>query len=174
MSSIYNALILCSINKSDSNIAEMIENAFFNQGFKTITIGKNPYAPINENYLLSTIHSSHVIIILLTNDNLLELINDVLIDNQTIFKIKKKPVMIFFNEELYDKLKDKGTFSVMIEYSRSYNQLDLRDKIDKFVLEFKKIVDDRELLKDLGKVGLVLGGIGIGLGLFFSLFKEDD
>jgi len=29
-------------------------------------------------------------------------------------------------------------------------------------------------LKDLGKIGLVLGGIGIGLGLFFSLFKEDD
>jgi len=174
MSINYNALILCSINRSDSRVVDMIENAFINNSFRPITIGKNPYASIDKNYLISAIKNSHVIVIVLINDNLLELINDVLIDNQGIFKIKKKPVMIFFSEDLYDKLKDKGTYSVMFKNSKYYNNLDLQDKIVKIVSVFRKIVEDQNLLKDLGKVGLILGGIGVGLGLLFSLFKEDD
>lgn len=174
MSLTYNALILCSIGKSDTNMVEMIENAFFNQGFRPITIGKNPYTSIDRDYLISAINSSHVIIIVLINENFLELINEVLIDNQRIFKIKKKPVMIFFNEDLHDKLKDKGTYSVMIGHSKYYNVFDLQEKMNKFASEFTQIVKDQELLKDLGKVGLILGGIGVGLGLLFSLFKGDD
>jgi len=174
MSLNYNALILCSINRSDSRVVDMIENAFINNNFRPITIGKNPYASIDKKYLISTIQNSHVIVIILINDNLLELINDVLIDNQTIFKIKKKPVMIFFSENLYDKLKDKGTYSIMFKNTKYYENLDLKDKIEEFVLNFRKIVEDQNLLKDLGKVGLILGGIGVGLGLLFSLFKGDD
>ncbi len=174
MSVTYNALILCSIGKSDVKMVEMIENAFFNQGFRAIAIGKNPYTSINRDYLISTIINSHVIIIVLINENYLDLINEVLLDNQSIFKTKKKPVMIFFSEDLHHKLKDKGTYSVMITHSKYSNVLDLQEKMNKFASEFTKIVKDQELLKDLGKVGLVLGGIGVGLGLLFLLFKGDD
>ncbi len=132
MSLTYNALILCSIGKSDIKIVEMIENAFFNQSFKAITIGKNPYASIDRDYLISAINISHVIIIVLINDSFLKLINEVLLDNQTIFKIKKKPVMIFFSEDLHSKLKDRGTYSVMIANSKYDNVFDLQEKMNKF------------------------------------------
>ncbi len=174
MSITYNALILCSIGKSDVKMVEMIENAFFNQGFRAITIGKDPYTSINRDYLISTISKSHVIIIILINENFLDLINEVLIDNHTIFKTKKKPVMILFNEDFHHKLKDKGTYSVMIENSKYSNVADLQEKMNKFVTEFTQIVKDQKLLKNLGKIGLVLGGIGVGLGLLFSLFKGDE
>lgn len=82
--------------------------------------------------------------------------------------------MIFYDENFYTKLKDKGTYSVIINRSRIYDTLELQDKIEQFVSEFNKKVQDQQFLKDLGKVSLVLGGIGIGLGLLFSLFKEDD
>lgn len=170
----YNSLILCSIGDWESTFIDMVENAFLNQGFNTTVIGKNPYIQIDNEYILENIKKANVIVVIITNQNRIDLINEILEDNKSIFDIKKKPVMIFYDENFYTKLKDKGTYSVIINHSRIYDTLELQDKIEQFVSEFNKKVQDQQFLKDLGKVSLVLGGIGIGLGLLFSLFKEDD
>ncbi len=174
MTEIYNALILCSIKKSESSIVDMIENAFLNQGFRPFTLGKNPYASIDRKFLIDTINNSHVIVIIITHDVFLNLINEIIEDNKTIFNTKKKPIMIFYNKLFYNKLRDKGTYSVIFERSRLYSDLNLKEKINKFVAEFRNKVEDRKLLEDIGKTALVLGGIGIGLGFLFSLFKGDE
>lgn len=170
----YKAFILCSIKKSEANFVDMIENAFLDQGFHPFTIGKNPYATIDRKFLIDTINTSQVIVIIITHEDFLDLVNEILEDNKTIFNIKKKPIMIFYDKKFYDQLDSKGTYSVIIENSRIYGDLDLQEKINKFVAEFKNKVDDRELVKNLGKTALVLGGIGIGLNFLFSIFKGDE
>lgn len=170
----YNCLILCSINDLDSHLIEMIENALLNQNFNTVTIGKNPFVQFDVNYITESVKNADVIVIVITDENNLVLINEILEDNKTIFNIKKKPVMLFYEKSFYNKLKDKGTYSVMLKQSLFYHSLDLQEKVHNFVSEFRKKVEDQTLLKDLGKIGLILGGIGIGVGLLFSLFKGDD
>ena len=174
MSAKYNCLILCSITDLDFYLIEMIENAFINQNFNTVTIGKNPFIQFEVNYITESVKNADVIVNVITNENNLDLINEILEDNKTIFNIKKKPVMLFYEESFYNKLKDKGTRSVILKQSIFYHSLDLEEKMNNFVSEFRKKVEDQILLKDLGKVGLILGGISIGVGLLFSLFKGED
>ncbi len=174
MSKKYSSLILCSINYNQSYFVEMIENGLLNQGFNTITIGKNFFAPIDKNYVIEAVNQSDVIVIIITNDIRINLINEIIEDNKTLFNIRKKPLMLFYEKNFYEALKDKGTYSVIINNSSAFIGLDLEEKIHVFIKNFKQIVEDQQLLTNLGKVGLVLGGIGIGLGLLFSIFKEED
>lgn len=51
---------------------------------------------------------------------------------------------------------------------------DISPQIEQLVVKIKDIVDKRELQKSLGALGLILGGIGIGAGLLFNLFKDED
>lgn len=174
MSVKYNCLILCSINDLESIFIEMVENALINQNFNTVTIGKNPFIKIETNYIIESVKNADVIVIVITNENNIDLINEILEDNKTIFNIKKKPILLFYDKSFYNILKDKSSYSVMINNSIFYPTSDLQEKINNFVSEFRKKVDDQKLLKDLGKIGLILGGISVGLGLLFSLFKGED
>lgn len=60
-------MILCSTSRSDSTIIDMVENAFSNQGFETISIGRNPYVKIELNYLKEVLETSNIIVIIITN-----------------------------------------------------------------------------------------------------------
>ncbi|KKK99649.1 hypothetical protein LCGC14_2630660 [marine sediment metagenome] len=171
---IYNALILCSTRRSDSNIIDMVENIFSSQGFETISIGSNPYVKIELNYLEEILGTSNVIVIIITNSYNLDIINRVLKKNYTIFNIKKKPVMVFCEPFLYNELKGKGSHPFILNHLNTYPIDELTENIEIYVKEFKNAVDSREFVKDMGKIGLIFGGIGIGVGLLFSLFKGED
>lgn len=168
------ALILCSTRRSDSNIIDMVEKVFSNQGFETISIGRNPYVKIELNYLEEVLGASNIIVIIITNSNNLDIINEVLKKNYTIFNIKKKPVMVFCEPLLYNDLKNKGSHPFILNHLYTYPIDELKENIEMHVKEFKNAVDSREFVKDMGKIGLILGGIGIGVGLIFSLFKGED
>ena len=170
----YIALILCSTLRSDSNIIDMVENVFSNQGFETISIGRNPYVKIELNYLKEVLEDSNIIVIIITNSNNLDIINEVLKKNYTLFDIKKKPVMVFCEPSLYNELKNKGSHPFILNHLYTYPIDELKENIEIYVKEFKNAVDTREFVKDMGKIGLILGGIGIGVGLLFSLFKGED
>ncbi len=168
------ALILCSTSRSDSNIIDMVDNVFSNQGFETISIGRNPYVKIELNYLKEILEASNIIVIIITNTYNLDIINEVLKKNYTIFSIKKKPVMVFCEPFLYNELKKRGSHPFILNHLYTYPIDELEENIEIYVKEFKNSVDSREFAKDVGKIGLILGGIGIGVGLLFSLFKGED
>lgn len=170
----YNALILCSIRRSDSNIVDMVENSFSKHGFEFVSIGENPYIEIEINYLEEILKISNVIVIVITTTTNLELINEILKHNYIIFNIKKKPVMVFCEPILYNELMNRGDYPFILKHLHTYPIDELRKNIEIYVSQFKNDVDTIEFIKDIGKIGLVLGGISVGLGLLFSLFKGVD
>ena len=174
---VYNALIICSISKSDAYIIDIFENSFSNQGFEYTTIGKNPYIEIDLKYIQEIISSFDVIFIVITNPKYLNYIKSILDDNIIILNLKKRPVIVLSTQEIVEVLKEKSTFSFIINQLHMYQINEIQTQITKVTEKIKDIVDKRKFSEDIGTLGLILGGIGIGVGLLFYLFKdkgEDD
>ena len=171
---VYNALILCSISKSDAYVIDMFEKSFSNQGFDYTTIGKNPYIEINLKYIQEIISSFDVIFIVITNPKYLNFVKSILNDNTIILNIKKRPVIVLSTQEIVEELKEKSTFSFIINQLHMYQINEIQPQITEITEKVKDIVDRRKFTEELGTLGLILGGIGIGVGLLFYLFKDEE
>lgn len=170
----YNALLICSISRSDVYLVDMFENSFSAKGFNYFTIGKNPSIEIDLDYIKKSIKLYDIIVIIINNQKNLSIIREILQDNIIFLNLKKRPVIVVSSPELINILKEKSTFSVIVDKLRHYEMEDITSQIEKLVDKIKDVVDKRELQKSLGTLGLILGGIGIGAGLLFYLFKDED
>jgi len=170
----YNALLICSVSRSDFYLVDMFENSFSAKGFNYFTVGKNPSIDIDLDFIKKSIELCNIIVIVITNQKYLTIIRQILEDNLIILNLKRRPVIVVSSPELINILKEKSTFSVIVDKLHQYEMEDISPQIEQLVLKIKDIVDKRELQKSLGALGLILGGIGIGAGLLFYLFKDED
>lgn len=171
----YNALIICSIKRSDIYLVDMIENSLTNQGFDSNIIGKNPHINLEPEYIQELVEISTVFIIIITNAKHFDIINNVLSNNiSLILKRKRKPVMLISTEKLVNQLKDKSSLAIIVKKIKKYEILEVQSEMEKHILKFKDLVDETQMVKDLGTLGLILSGIGIGAGLLFYLMGDED
>lgn len=170
----YNALLICSVFRSDIYLVDMFENSFSTKGFNYFTVGKNPSIDIDLDYIKKNIKLCDIIVIIITNQENLSIIRQILEDNIIFLNLKKRPVIVVSSPQLINILKQKSTFSVIVNKLHHYDMEHITSQIEQLVDKIKDVVDKRELQKSLGTLGLIIGGIGIGAGLLFYLFKDED
>jgi len=170
----YNALLICSVSSSDSYLIDMFENSFSVKGFDYITIGKNPYIDIDLDYIKENVNKFDIIVIVITNSKYIDIIKQILEDNIIFFTIKKRPVIVVSTPDLIDLLRSKSTISVIVDRLFQYQLEEIKPQIEKLVEKIKDVIDKRKFQESLGTLGLILGGIGIGAGLLFYLFRDKD